>query len=146
MEKICSFCGHGKEWDLPMDIDIRIEVAVSDLISKNVNVFYSGGMGAFDSKCEAVILKLKQKYKDLKLILIIPYLTKTLDDISKAKKYDEIIFPDLGRVHYKSAIQKRNRWMIDRSDFLLSYVKNSTGGARQSFEYAKRKGIDITEL
>ena len=96
MQKICTFCGHGKEWDLPIDIDIRIENAILNLIAKEVYIFYSGGMGAFDKKCEAIIRKFKNNHKGLKLMLVIPYITKSLND---------------------------------------TYVKNSTGGARQSFEY-----------
>lgn len=146
MEKICCFCGHGKEWDLPIDIDNRIESAITELIADEVLIYYSGGMGAFDNKCEAVVRKLKTKDKRLKLILVIPYITKRIDDLYRENRYDEIVFPDLGNAHYKAAIQKRNHWMIDNSDCLLAYVKNRVGGARKSFEYAKRQGKEIVFL
>lgn len=146
LEKICCFCGHGKEWDLPIDIDNRIESAIIELIADGVLIYYSGGMGAFDNKCEAVVRKLKRKDKRIKLILVIPYITKRIDDLYREKRYDEIIFPDLGNVHYKAAIQKRNYWMVDNSDYLLAYVKNREGGARKSFEYAKRRGKKIVRL
>ena len=146
LEKICCFCGHGKEWDLPIDIDNRIEKAIIQLVKNGVLLYCSGGMGAFDKKCEAIIMRLKGDDKRIKLVLIIPYITKRIDDLYKEKRYDEIVFPDLGNVHYKAAIQKRNRWMIDNSDYLLAYVKNSTGGARKSYEYAKKKGKKIIKL
>ena len=89
---------------------------------------------------------IKRKDKRIKLILVIPYITKRIDDLYREKRYDEIIFPDLGNVHYKAAIQKRNYWMVDNSDYLLAYVKNREGGARKSFEYAKRRGKKIVRL
>ncbi len=146
MEKICCFCGHGKEWDLPGDIESRIEQFVRVLIANGILTYYSGGMGAFDKKCEAVIRKLKREDKRLKLMLIIPYITKHIDTLYKEGRYDEIIFPDFGNVHYKAAIQKRNFWMVDNSDCLLAYVKNNDGGARKTYEYAKRRGKKIVRL
>ncbi len=146
MGKICCFCGHGKEWNLPIDIDQRVKEKIKNLIKVGVNIFYSGGMGAFDKKCETVVRQLKRENENIQIILIIPYRTKAIDAAFQEKKYDEIIYPDLGQVHFKAAIQKRNRWMIDNSDYLISYVRNSTGGARQSFEYAKKTNINIIEL
>lgn len=37
--------------------------------------------------------------------------------------------------------------MIDESDFMVAYVRNDKGGARQSYKYAKRsKKIKIINL
>ena len=73
------------------------------------------------------------------------YLSNNMEYLHK--KYDEIIYPELEQVYYKSAIQKRNRIMIDESDFMVAYVRNDKGGARQSYKYAKRsKKIKIINL
>lgn len=55
--------------------------------------------------------------------------------------YDEIIIPEeLCTVHYKAAIQKRNRWMVDRADYLTAYLFRDFGGAYEAVKYAKRQG------
>ena len=53
------------------------------------------------------------------------YIAPKMTIITKPSRYkcenaaseDEIIYPELEQVYYKSAIQKRNRIMIDESDF-----------------------------
>lgn len=45
------------------------------------------------------------------------------------------------------AIDKRNRWMIDHSDFVITYVSRSFGGAAKFKEIAEKKNrvvINIT--
>ena len=39
----------------------------------------------------------------------------------------------------KTAIIKRNEWMVENCDLLIAYVKYSWGGARKTLDYAIRK-------
>lgn len=148
----CCFCGHGKIWDLPYNINLYITKSIEFLIKEHdVNIFLSGGMGSFDKEAEAVVRKLKKTYPHIKLFLYLPYLTESLN---KRKDYiytlyDEIIYPELEDVYFKAAIQKRNRIMVDESDYMVSYVKNKYGGAWKTYNYAKKKNdikiINIAE-
>ncbi len=146
----CCFCGHGRYWEVPNSIVVLLLETIEYLINyRNVDTFISGGMGEFDRLCESAIGELKKSYSHIKLFLYIPYMTKYLSNNMEYlhKKYDEIIYPELEQVYYKSAIQKRNRIMIDESDFMVAYVRNDKGGARQSYNYAKRsKKIKIINL
>ena len=60
--------------------------------------------------------------------------------------YVSFIYPPLEKVPLKFAINKRNEWMIDQSDFVIAYVEHSFGGAYQSLKYAYRKGKRIVNL
>ena len=62
--------------------------------------------------------------------------------------FDDVVIPmELAEVHYKSAITQRNRWMIDRSDYLIAFVYRNFGGAYETMKYAKKKeGIVIINL
>ena len=61
--------------------------------------------------------------------------------------YDDIIIPDeLAFVHYKSAITKRNRWMIDNSDVVIVYVIRNHGGAYDAMRYAERQNKTIIRV
>jgi nucleoside 2-deoxyribosyltransferase len=61
--------------------------------------------------------------------------------------YDEIIIPEeLCGVHYKAAIQKRNRWMVDRADCLIAYLFRDFGGAYETVKYAKKQGKPVINL
>lgn len=48
--------------------------------------------------------------------------------------------------HYKAAISKRNRWMVDQVDCLISYIICQYGGAYQTYRYAQRKSIPIINV
>lgn len=41
------------------------------------------------------------------------------------------------------AITHRNRYMVDKADFVVSYVLHGWGGAVQTLEYAKQKRKSI---
>ena len=44
------------------------------------------------------------------------------------------------------AISWRNKWMIQQSDIVVTYVTHALGGASQFKDIAKRKGKFILEL
>ena len=143
--RICSFCGH-RDCDLSLKIQTKNEIM--DLIKNvGINIFYSGGMGAFDNLCESVVCEMKRTY-DIKLCLVVPYFTQQLNKNKEyyTSRYDEIIVPDLGDVHYKRAIGVRNKWIVEQSDVLLCYVVRGSGGAYQMLQYARKMNKTIRKL
>lgn len=143
----CTFAGH-REIYMPR-VDEKIDSAIRELLRFDVDfIFYTGGIGEFDSKCAAAIHRAKRKYPHLKirLILVLPYMSNRLNEEKAFYEYyyDDIIIPaELDGVHYKAAIQKRNRWMVDNSDYLIACLLRDFGGA---YEYAKRQGKSIINL
>ena len=84
-------------------------------------------MGDFDKKCESAVWGMKRKYPGLsiRLVLVIPYMTHQLnrDKEYYEASYDDIVIPsELIGIHYKAAIKKRNRWMVDQVDKILAYI------------------------
>lgn len=73
---VCTFAGRREVYSSAIEADI--ESALSEIMqTDNVFVFYSGGMGDFDKKCESAVRGMKRKYPDLSicLVLVIPYMT-----------------------------------------------------------------------
>ena len=61
--------------------------------------------------------------------------------------YDEIeVYETSSNAHFKSAIQIRNRYIIDKSDLTIFYVNTSRGGAYQTYCYAKNQNKNIINL
>ena len=64
-----------------------------------------------------------------------------------SKKYDpedesptDTIFPDeIECIPCKFAINYRNKWMIEQSDYVVTYVKYAIGGAAQFKELAEKR-------
>lgn len=147
MGKKC--CGFGHRY-IYTDIKADIEEIIVDLIkNKNVDTFYTGGMGDFDDLFSYVVRKLKKQYTDIKLILVKPYFTNELNknkDYYQAN-YDSVIIPDeLIGAHYKSSIRLRNRWIVKNSDIIIFYVYRNFGGAYEALKYAKKQNKETIEL
>ena len=82
-------------------------------------------------------------------MVVLPYMMAKINTDKDFYKnlYDDIIIPmELSDTHYKSAITKRNRWIIDRSDFLIAYVYRDFGGAYTTLKYANRMNKEIINL
>lgn len=62
------------------------------------------------------------------------------------KYYDEIeLCNESACAHFNSAIQQRNKYMVDRADLLICFVKKE-GGAYQTMQYAIRTGKKVINI
>ena len=147
---VCTFAGHREVFLSSVNQDI--DNALSELVqSEDDYMFYSGGMGDFDFMCEAAVRRLKKRcpHLNIRLNLVLPYMTNQInrDKDYYQSRFDDIIIPmDLMGVHYKSAIKKRNRWMVDRADNILAYIYRDFGGAFDTVKYAYRMGKPVLNL
>ena len=131
------FIGHRECYGMD---EKQLEREIIALIKKGVDTFLSGGMGRFDAVCERIVSQLKDEYPAVKIYIIMPYLNFKTKHIMRA---DEMIFPEgFELYHPKAAIQKRNRYMADRSSYAICYVRNSWGGAAQTLNYVKKQPIE----
>ena len=48
--------------------------------------------------------------------------------------------------HPKSAIQIRNREMVDRADMIVCYIEHEKGGSWQTVQYAMEQGKTVINL
>lgn len=147
MENICMFCGHRR--NIPQYVCNGLLYQIEKLYyQNNVTVFLNGGMGEFDNMARLAVRALQAHRLKIKIMLVMPYLTHDFYNNSDKYKdaYDEIIVPDLGYVHYKSAIPARNRWMVNKSQYMISYVSNNYGGAYATYKYATERNISIIDI
>lgn len=142
---ICTFFGHknanGK-------INSKLRKTIIDLIeNKNVDTFYVGNQGEFDFLVRENLEQLCSIYPQIKYFIVLAYLPK-LNDFSNETYHSRTIYPDgLENTPPKFAIVKRNRWMIDKSDYVVTHVEHNLSNASQFKELSKRKGkivINIT--
>lgn len=110
--------------------------------------FLIGRNGDFDLMAASVIRKLKKETgnENIFLTLVLPYETAELRNNTESfeRYYDSIEICDSH--NFKYAIVARNRDMIDRSDMVVVYVKNETGGAYQALKYAEKNQRRIINL
>ncbi len=114
-------------------------------------LFLTGGMGEFDGLCSRAVRSTQHRYPhlEIRLALVLPYMTNRLnkDKLYYETAYDEIIIPEeLAGVHYKAAIKKRNRWLVDRADTVIAYIHRDFGGAAETVKYARKQGKTVVNL
>ena len=138
----CTFFGHR---DTPKEIEPILVSTLKDLIeNKNVNKFYVGNHGDFDFLVRKNLEKLKKQYPSISYYIVLAYLPQKKSEIDFLD-YSLTVYPDgLEKIPYKLAIIKRNQWMIEHSDFVVVYVKNSVGGAAKFKELAEKRGKKVT--
>lgn len=140
-EKTATFIGHSECYGVDIS---TVRPVIVTLIEKGVYEFISGGMGDFDWICARAVYELKKEYPHIRNSLVIPYLTFT---IQNKDLFDDVIYPDgFEKYHFKSAIPKRNRYLIDNSAYAICYVKHGWGGAAKTYEMAKRQKLEIIDV
>ena len=123
-EKTCCFTGHR---DIPADayqlIFNKTEEMVENLIKKGYLYFGAGGALGFDTIAAFVVLKLKERYPDVRLILVLPCLAQT-----------------------RGCMHKRNRHLVDNSSACICYLTKDSGGTAYTVEYARNKGLLVKNI
>jgi len=147
---VCTFAGHREVYQA--NISEMLDEAIFKIINTDDNFrFLVGGMGEFDGMCSSVVRRAKREYpnKEIRLELVLPYLTHELNEnkLYYETSFDDVVIPiELAGVHYKSAITKRNRWMVEQSDWLIAFIYRDFGGAYTTLRYAEKKGLQIINL
>ncbi len=149
-----TFFGHRTICDTRSvrSIEERLEELIERLLREKYYVdLLVGRSGDFDMLVSSTIRSVRKRVgtDNSTHALILPYMTAEYKNnrASFEGYYDEVEICDpSGEVYYKSAIQVRNRYMIDRSDLVVCYVEHPYGGAYQAMKYAKKRNKLIVEL
>lgn len=140
----CTFFGHR---NLSPKIEPILRSAIIDLIENhNVTLFYVGNHGAFDSMVYKVLHELSEKY-EIKYYVVLAYLPKETNK-HFYNDYSDTILPDgIENVPKKFAIVYRNKWMIKKSDYVITYIINRfKSNCTQFKEFAEKQGKTIIDL
>ena len=137
---ICTFFGHK---DTPESTKEALKSVLINLIeNKGVNLFYVGNHGNFDRMTLEVLKELTKCYSHIKYYVVLAYFPK-----NKSEEHTNTILTEgLESTPPKYAIIKRNQWMIDKSDFVVTYVKYTFGGAYKFQQLAIKKGKTVIDL
>ena len=149
-----AFFGH-RYIDNPLKVEELLEEQIRKLIDEKEYVdFLVGRNGEFDQCVSSTVLRVRKNVRDdnSALVLVLPYPTaEYLNNEEYFHEYytDVEISYSASMAHPKSAIQIRNREIVDRADLVICYIENKEGGAWQTVEYAQKQGktvINLSEL
>ncbi len=146
-----AFFGH-RYIDNPLKVEELLEEQIRKLINEKEYVdFVVGRNGEFDQCVSSTVLRVRKNVRDdnSALVLMLPYPTaEYLNNEEYFHDYytDVEISYSASVAHPKSAIQIRNREMVDRADLVIYYVEHNEGGAWQTVQYAIRQGKTVINL
>lgn len=143
MYESCTFFGHR---DSGMQIKEKLKEHIENLIvKKDVKTFFVGNNGNFDFMAYTALKELKKIYNYIEYYVVLAYMPTERKD--EFYDYSDTLLPDfIENVPPRYAIDKRNRWMIEKSNYVISYVYRKYGGAYKFYEIAKKKNKVVTNL
>ena len=138
---VCTFFGHK---DTPKEIEPTLRTTLIDLIENHgATEFYVGNNGNFDTM-------VRRQLEDLSLTYPITYnvvLAYLPTKKSEYEYYTNTILPEgIETAPKRFAISYRNKWMIQQSDVVVTYVTHSFGGAAKFKEMAEKQDKTVIEL
>lgn len=146
-----SLFGHRTIEDAPF-VEQKLYELLRIITQNNREVeFLVGRNGEFDLMTASVIRRLKKEIngENVFLTLVLPYETAEVrNNIESFENYyDSIeICEACADKNFKQAFSVRNRYMVDRSDMVVFFVKNQSGGAYQTLRYAEKNEKKFVNL
>lgn len=146
-----AFFGHRILIDI-RKVETLLEKQIQKLIDeKEFVTFLVGRNGDFDQCASSSVLRVRKRSRDdnSSLILVLPYPTAeyTKNETSFHTYYSDVEISLAAEIaHPKSAIQIRNREMVDRADLILCYINRKSSGAWKTVQYAQSQGKTVINL
>lgn len=142
MGKTCTFFGHR---DAPDCIKEKLIDTITQLVLyKNVDCFYVGTHGNFDRLAYSALDALHKKYPFIQYNHVLAYMPSE-NDYERNGEYS--LLPDgIELIIPKFAISFRNKWMIEHSDYVVTFVTHPWGGAAKFKRMAELKNKIVIDL
>lgn len=141
---VCALPGNRQIWG---DLEPLLTKTLSALIESSPSVqFLLGTQGDFDALALRVLKKLATRYPHMEYTVVLAYLPTKKDERSALDAAHSVFPSVLDSVPLRFAIDKRNRYMPEQADIVLTYTYYSTGNTAKYKRLAERKGKTVIEL
>ena len=148
----CCFTGHRNLTGAGPELNQRLEMAIRREIENGVRFFGAGGGMGFDTLAARTVLRLKEEYPEIRLILVLPCRNQTeawppeaVEEYeSIRRRADKVVW--LADRYYRGCMQVRNRYLVDHSGVCICYQKQEQGGTTYTVDYCTRSGVKTVNL
>lgn len=152
--KKCCFSGYRpskfpfklKKGNADFDLLYRnLTTTISAIIDDDCAVFYTGMATGFDIIASEIVLELKTQFNHLRLIAVVPFEEQEKAYSNDWKvRYDSVISSCdevvvLSKDYHAGCYQNRNKYMVDNSDYVVTWYDGKQGGTRNTLIYAQKK-------
>ena len=149
----CCFTGHRI---IPSGMEQKLfsitEKVVENAIKSGYRYFGVGGALGFDTIAALVVLKLRESYPSIKLILVLPCLNQrrgwSTEDIeiyeNIKKQADKIVYTS--KEYTRGCMHKRNRHLVNNSSLCICYLTEEKGGTYYTVKYAQENQLAVVNV
>ncbi|MBR2338046.1 MAG: hypothetical protein IKA63_01105 [Clostridia bacterium] len=142
--KRCFFIGHRETGE---EVYPALVKAVEHLVvEQGVTEFIVGKYGNFDRLAAQAVIAVKKQYPQVTLTLLLAY-HPAEHPTEKPLGFDTTYYPsEMEFVPRRLAILRANRYVTDRVQHLIAYVRHPASNARDLLEYAQKRGVITLNL
>ncbi len=125
---------------------------VEEKIKEGYTVFCAGGALGFDTLAALTVLRMKDRYKNIKLHLYLPCKNQSEKWQSSDKEIYNKIVKEADKVVYIAenytpfCMVERNRALVDNSSFCIAYCTQTKGGTAYTISYAMDNGMEVVNI
>ena len=148
-----SFTEHRTLPEDTSELSVCLYEKSEEAVKSGVTDFYFGGAYGWDQFSFLVVLKLREKYPNIRLNLVLP--CSNAEQTAKWKKKDKANFYRIlsladsveytSEHHFKGCMKLRNVSLVEYADICFCYFdpKRQRSGTAQTVRMAQKKGISI---
>ena len=138
----CTFFGHR---ECPESVKPKLREVLVDLITNHdVRRFYVGNQGQFDTHVRNVLQELKTEFPQIDYAVVLAYMPGKKDEHTDLS--DTLLPEEIASTPPRYAIDRRNKWMLKHSDYVVSYITHSWGGAAKYVEMAEHQNNTVVNI
>jgi hypothetical protein len=137
----CTFFG---DCDCSESVQSKLQTVLVELIEYcGVDQFYVGQQNAFDAMVLDILQKLASEYPYIRYDVVYEKLPGKYEQV----KTSPIIFPDgLKNTPSQFALSQLNEWMLQKANYVVTYVTHSWDDTAQYGEKAAHQGKIVLNL
>ena len=147
----CCFTGHRPEKRVRSEIEIKaaLREEIKQAIQDGLTVFITGMARGVDLWAAEIVLDLRKRNQEVKLICAIPHEGFEARWSANWKQlYHHVLDnADLVRVitsgYHTGVYQVRNEWMVNHSARVIAVFNGQPSGTKNTIDYAKNRGIPV---
>ena len=149
----CCFTGHRvlPEKDYTI-LKNRLRERAEAAIRSGYRYFGCGGALGFDTLAAQTVLELREEYKHIRLILVLPCKTQTKywqkADITEYEwiktAADKVVY--ISEEYTEDCMLRRNRHLAENSSLCICCLTKQTGGTAYTVRLARKNGLKIWNI
>ncbi len=151
-EKTICFTGHREIKEDKSVLEKKISLILEEQVKQGYCYFIAGGARGFDTLAARVVLRLKEKYPHIQLILVLPFINQyekeagwSVEEIEEynfiKKSASEVIH--LQTEYSKRCYYRRNEYLVDHASLCICYQYKRGGGTAYTVQYAEKQYLKV---